>query len=589
MTRRSKVVLAFFLIGVAIVAVSLVVLAFTWKGERRVAGGTVLELDLTVPLLEQAPEGPFGSLLMQKRLRLRDAVEALQAASHDDKVVGLVAKVTPEGIGIAGIEELRDAVAAFRASGKRTIAWADTFGEVLPANGAYYLASAFDEVYIQPSGDVGLTGLQLTAPFVRGTLDKIGVQPQFSQRYEYKNAPNTFTDTAFTEPHRRAMDELAASIYDHMVSEIARARKLNVGELRAAIDRGPFLGEEAKKAGLVDGLLYRDEVYTRAEKLAKGRDANFLYLRSYWERIDKPWSRGDKAIALVYGVGDVMRGRSESDPFLGTVVMGGDTVAAALRAASEADDVAAIILRVDSPGGSYVASDTVWREVMRARKRGKPVIASMGNVAASGGYFVAMAADKIVAQPSTITGSIGVYGGKMVTSDLWKKLGITFDSVQRGEHADMWSTVEPFDEDEWTKFNQWLDRVYVDFTTKAADGRHMKLERLQELAKGRVWSGLDAKRHGLVDELGGYPTALRLARQAAHLAPDADVEVREYPRPRNAFEEIFAQDRDNSDEEGAGVVRALAKLQPLLRALRDAGVLGEEPPQALRAPDVSVR
>ena len=201
-----------------------------------------------------------------------------------------------------------------------------------------------------------------------------------------------------------------------------------------------------------------------------------------------------------------------------------------------------------------------------------------------------MAADKIVAQPSTITGSIGVYGGKMVTSDLWKKLGITFDSVQRGEHADMWSTVEPFDEDEWAKFNQWLDRVYVDFTTKAAEGRRMKLERLQELAKGRVWSGLDAKRHGLVDELGGYPTALRLARQAAHLAPDADVEVREYPRPRNAFEEIFEQDRDNSEEEGAHAVRALAALQPLLRALRDAGVLGEEPPpQVLRAPDVAVR
>ena len=367
MTRRSKVMLAFFLIGAAIVAVSLVVLAFAWGGQRRVPGGTVLELDLTMPLLEQTPEGPFGTLLMQKRLRLRDAVEALQAASKDDKVVGLVAKVTPQGIGIAGIEELRDAVQAFRASGKRTIAWADTFGEVLPANGAYYLASAFDEVYIQPSGDVGLTGLHVTSPFVRGTLDKIGVQPQFSQRYEYKNAPDTFTDTAFTEPHRRALDELAASIYDHMVAEIARARKLDAAALRAAIDRGPFLGEEAKKAGLVDGLLYRDEVYARAEKLAPGREASFLYLRKYWERSDKPWSRGDKAIALVYGVGDVMRGKSESDPLFGTVVMGGDTVAAALRAASEADDVAAIILRVDSPGGSYVASDTVWREVMRAR------------------------------------------------------------------------------------------------------------------------------------------------------------------------------------------------------------------------------
>jgi protease-4 len=597
MTRRSKVMLLFFLVGAAIVVVSLVVLAFAWRGGERVRAGTVLELDLSVPLLEQQPEGPFGSLFMHKRLRLRDAVEALQAAAADDKVVGLVAKVTPQGIGIAGIEELRDAVAAFGAAGKRTIAWADTFGEVLPANGAYYLASAFDEIYIQPSGDVGLTGLQLTTPFVRGTLDKIGVQPQFSQRYEYKNAPDTFTDTGFTPAHREALDALTASIFDHMVDEIARARKLKVDELRAAIDGGPFLGEEAKTAGLVDGLLYRDEVYARAEKLAqgrnqgrqRGRDARFLYLRRYWERSERPWSRGDKAIALVYGVGDVMRGKSESDPLFGTVIMGGDTVAAALRAASEADDVAAIVLRVDSPGGSYVASDTVWREVVRAKKRGKPVIASMGDVAASGGYFVAMAADKIVAHPGTITGSIGVYGGKMVTSDLWKKLGITFDSVQRGEHADMWSTVEPFDEDEWAKFNLWLDRVYVDFTRKAAEGRKLSLEQLQALAKGRVWSGADAKRLGLVDELGGYPAALRLARRAANLAPDADVEVREYPRPRSAFEELFEQDRDNSEEEGARAVRALRELQPLLRALRDAGLLGEQPPQVLRAPDVAVR
>jgi protease IV len=523
-------------------------------------------------------------------MRLRDVVEALHAAAHDDKVVGLVARVSPEGTGLAGIEELRDAVAAFRKAGKPAVAWTDTFGEVTPANGAYYLATAFSEIYIQPSGDVGLTGLQLTSMFLRGTLDKIGVQPQFAQRYEYKNAPNSFTDTAYTPAHRESLDALAGSIFDHMVGEMARARKLAPHRLRETIDRGPLLGKEALEAHLVDGLLYRDEVYARVARLGgKGR-TQLLYLRRYWDRIEHPWSRGDKTIALVYGVGDVMRGKSDADPLLGTVTMGSDTVAAALRAAAEAPDVAAIVLRVDSPGGSYVASDTIWREVVRARKRGKPVIASFGDVAASGGYFVAMAADKIVAHPATITGSIGVYGGKMITRDLWGKLGITFDSVQRGEHADMWSGVDAMDDDEWAKFNGWLDRVYEDFTRKAAEGRHLDLAKLQELAKGRVWSGVDAKHRGLVDELGGYETALRLAKQAAHLAPDADVEVREYPRPRNAFEEVFGEGRESSDEEGARAVEKLAAaLRPALRALREAGLLGQEAPQVLRASELSVR
>ncbi|HXT52731.1 MAG TPA: signal peptide peptidase SppA [Thermoanaerobaculia bacterium] len=590
MRRRSKVILAFFAIAAVVVVTAVGVLVWAGWRESRVPQRAVLELDLSTPLLEQRPEGPFAGVF-DRRMRLRDVIEALHAAAADKKVVGLVARVNPQGIGLAGIEELRDAVAVFRRAGKPAIAWTDTFGEGTPANGAYYLATAFDQIYIQPSGDVGLTGLELTSLFLRGTLDKIGVQPQFAQRYEYKNAPNTFTDTAFTPAHRESMDALAGSIFDHMVDEIAQARRVSVEQLRASIDAGPMLGAEAVGAKLVDGLLYRDEVYERVEKLGgKGGAPQLLYLRKYWERIQHPWSRGDKTIALVYGVGDVMRGKSDSDPLTGTVVMGSDTVAAALRAASEAPDVAAIVLRVDSPGGSYVASDTIWREVVRARKRGKPVIASFGDVAASGGYFVAMAADKIVAHPGTITGSIGVYGGKMVTRDLWGKLGITFDSVQRGAHADMWSGIEPMDEDEWAKFNGWLDRVYADFTKKAADGRHMSLPRLQELAKGRVWSGVDAKQRGLVDELGGYETALRLAKQAAHLAPDAQVEVREYPRPRSPFDEIFDKGRESSEEEGAETLaRAMTALRPALRALRDAGLLGPEAPQVLRASELSLR
>jgi protease-4 len=591
MARPWKVALV--LVAIGMVVVLLAGAALVWVGWRtsRVPRGTLLEVELSAPLLEQVPTSGVASLLMEKRMRLRDVVEALHAAAADPRITGLVAHVEPEGLGLAAIEELRDAVAVFRAAGKPTVAWADTFGEITPANGAYYLASAFDHVYIQPSGDVGLTGLELTAMFLRGTLDKIGVTPQFAQRYQYKNAPNSYTETAFTPAHRESMDVLTASIFDHLVDEIARARHLKPEVLRAAIDRGPMLGKEAVDAKLVDGLLYRDEVYERAAKLAGSKgEPRLLYLRKYWERTDGPWSDGGRTIAVVYGVGDVLRGRSDYDPVFGTITMGSQTVAGALRAAAEDDDVAAVVLRVDSPGGSYVASDTIWREVVRTRKRGKPVIASFGDVAASGGYFVAMAADKIVAHPSTITGSIGVYGGKMVTRELWGKLGISFDSVRRGDHADMWSSIETFDEDEWIKFNAWLDRVYADFTTKVAQGRKLRPERVQELARGRVWSGVDALRLGLVDALGGYDAALRLAKQEAGIAPGAKVEIREYPRSKGAFEEIFGESEENSESQASdAALRALEALRPGLRALRDAGVLGQRPPQVLRATELTLR
>src|ERR1051325_1109676 len=254
MTRPWKFALAFLALGAFIIVAAFGVLVWAGWRESRVPGRTVLEVDFSAPYLEQRPEGPFGAVF-DRRMRLRDVVEALHAAAADSKVVGLVARVSPEATGLAGIEELRDAVAAFRASGKPAIAWTDTLGEVTPANGSSYPPPAFYQIYIRPSGDVGLTGLELTSLFRRGTLDKIGVEPQFAQRYEYKNAPNTFTETAFTPAHRESMDELAGSIFDHMVAEIAKARKIAPEGLRAAIDHGPLLADEAMKAKLVDGLL----------------------------------------------------------------------------------------------------------------------------------------------------------------------------------------------------------------------------------------------------------------------------------------------------------------------------------------------
>ena len=582
--RSSFLPILLILFILAILVAGVGALAW-WLSSEEVPKRTLLEVDLGETLVEYLPGGdPFAALLMEETLRQRDFVDSLSAAAEDDNVVGLVARVTPSGIGLAQLDEVRDAILAFRAAGKPAVAYADTFGEVLPANGTYYLASAFDEVYIQPSGDVGLTGLSAQSPFVRGTLDKIGVVPQWSTRYEYKTAGNIFTETAFTEPEREALDRLIGSIWDHLVGGIAEARDVDPARLRELIDSGPILGPQAEAEGLVDGLLYRDQVYDRIRELAAGddgdpEDARLLYLHKYAGRAKKPYAKGDHTLALVYAVGAVQRGASRYDPFSGSFVMGSDSVAAALRQATEDDKVEAIVLRVDSPGGSYVASDTIWHEVERAQEAGKPVVVSMANLAASGGYFVSMGADKIVAEPGTITGSIGVLAGKFDAAEMWGKLGVSFDKVQRGENAEMWSGVEPFDEAEWAQLNAWLDRVYDDFTTKAAEGRGMELAALREVAKGRVWSGVDALELGLVDELGGLDTAIRLAAAEAGLDADASLRLREYPGRRSPWQTLFAEGPDNSESAAtrAAMLAVVERLRPAVVAAERLGLLGERP------------
>jgi protease-4 len=275
----------------------------------------------------------------------------------------------------------------------------------------------------------------------------------------------------------------------------------------------------------------------------------------------------------------VTRGKSDYDPVQGSQNMGSETVAGAIRAAAEDNDVKAILFRVDSPGGSYVASDTIWREVVRARQAGKPVIVSMGNVAGSGGYFVAMAANKIVAQPGTITASIGVLGGKMLTSGLWDKVGLSWDEVHQGQNATMFTGTQDYTPAEWGRFEAWLDRVYLDFTSKVADGRKLPKEKVLEIAKGRIWSGEDAKNLGLVDELGGYDTALKLAKKAIGVSENDEVKIVVYPRPKSFFKNLMdRRGADNSDQEAVGqtLARVLADVQPMARKLRAVGITNND-------------
>ncbi|HET6818764.1 MAG TPA: signal peptide peptidase SppA [Mycobacteriales bacterium] len=495
---------------------------------RQHSAPILLELDLSHPLVEHEPDDPIAKLRSRGKPRLRPILKALHEAGDDHRVVGLVAKVGDTSMSLAHAQEIRDAVGAFAASGKPTIAWTDTFGESGNGTVPYFLATGFGEIWLQPTGELNLAGVVAEVAFLRGALDKLGVEPQIGQRYEYKNAADRIVATGFTDAHREALDRIAGSAWEQITEAIAKARGLAVDEVSRLADRAPLFADEALAARLVDHAGYRDEVYAAARRGAGG-DVRLLFA-DRWSPNTSPVTKvvrrvRDKdapGVALVDGFGGIVTGRSRRSPLQGRL-MGSYTVAAAIRAAVSDEKTRAIVFRVDSPGGSAVASDTIWREVACARQSGKPVVVSMGAVAGSGGYYVACNADQIVAQPGTLTGSIGVLGGKPVTTGLTDRLGLRYDAVQRGAHARLTSTHVPYDDSQRERLEAMLDRVYDDFTRKVADGRGMSREAVHDVARGRVWTGADAAGIGLVDTLGGLRDAARIARSRAGLPPDAPV------------------------------------------------------------------
>jgi protease-4 len=498
---------------------------------QRQTAPLILELDLTDGVPEGPVTDPLSAVLSMRKIRLPDLIEGLHRAASDDRVRALVVKVGGGRIGLARMQEIREAVAGFRGSGKLTVAWAETFGEFTHGNLPYYLATAFDRIYLQPSGALGLTGVAVEQLFLHDALAKIGVGFQSAKRYEYKTAADQLTERGFTGPAREAAERLAVSVVEQLSAAIAERRGKTVEEARALLDRGPFLAGDALAEGLVDALGYRDEVYAAVRKEA-GPDAILQYVGRYQrahllaQRARRLPNPRERFVAVIYASGPIRQGRSSRGP--GGGAMGSDTVASALRSATSDQRVRAVLLRVNSPGGSGVASDTIWREVVRTRAAGKPVVVSMSDVAASGGYYISMAADVIVAQPGTLTGSIGVITFKPVLEEALDRAGITTDSVAEGARARMFSPTHPFTQDEWDRINAWLDAAYRDFIEKAAAGRRMPVERMHELARGRVWTGADAAGNGLVDELGGMADAAEIARRRAGLPAGAP--LRAYPR-----------------------------------------------------------
>ncbi len=537
----------------------------------------VLTFDLAAGVIEVKPDNPLSRVSLGPSTVLREMLDTLEAAGADPRVKGLFVRLGRGAPGLALIQELRDAVTDFRASGKPAIAFAETFGEAGDGTQHYYLASAFDRVWLQPSGDVGLTGFSLQSPFLRGILDEIGVEPQFGQRGPFKGAAAFMTETALPAPQRANLQRLLDSWLGQVTRGIASARGLSANAVAGLIDSAPIDAKRALKAGLIDSLGYLDAAESHALTAAGVEDdggrENFVTLADFARRREAPAPSGE-TVALIHGLGPVVLDAGENDPVFGRLTMGADTLTGAFRAALDEPEVKAIVFRIDSPGGSYVASDTIWHEVMRARQGGVPVIVSMGGVAASGGYFAAAPAHAIVAQPGTVTGSIGVVTGKLVLSGLWDRLGVNWDGVKAGARADIWSPNREFTAAEWTQVQASLDRVYEDFTGKVAEGRGLPLEKVLSVAGGRVWTGADALAAGLVDALGGYRKAFSLAREAAGLDPEAPIQVRVFPEARDPVK-AFLEDALGEALEVPGIGALVRGLARIVRALDPAVTLLE--------------
>ena len=534
MARRGFAII-FTLLGLAVLlSVAAFVVLYALVGrEPAVPRDAMLVLRVGGNLAEVAPADVVGYLRGVRAPTVRSIVDDLRKAKVDARVKSVLLKPTGFQSPLWGkVQEIRDAVLDFKQSGKPIYAHLEYAGDR-----EYYLASAADKVFLMPVSSLDLQGVATYALFLRGTFDKIGAYPDLHHIGEYKTATNTFTEKGFTPAHREMDESLNRDLYEQIIRDVGDSREKTEAEMRALLDQGPFLPEDALAAGLVDAIAYEDQVDDElegaAERRLEGDDYSHVSLGSLG------LNRGPR-IAVIYIAGAIAGGRNGYDPIYGAVA-GSDTVIEHIRQARRDASVRAIVLRIDSPGGTTIASDAIWRELMitKNERADRPLIASMSDVAASGGYYVAMPAQVIVAQPSTLTGSIGIFGGKIVTGGVYEKLGANIEATSIGRHAEINSPARPYNADELKKLHEQLQAFYDQFVEKVAQARQTTPERIDALAQGRVWTGRQARQNGLVDELGGLDRAIAIAKQQANIPQDSEVELVVFP-PRKSFYEIVS-------------------------------------------------
>ena len=496
----------------------------------------VLSLDLRDVPSESTSSSLLGGNLFGGKRDIVETVQLLWQAADDPRVVGLFVDIGDESAGLGRVQELRQAIAHFRGKGKFAIGFAESLGSGGTHFSDYYLASALEQIWLQPSGGFAVAGLAIETPFIKDGLDRLGVRVEGGKRYEYKSAPDTFLDTAYPPPARENLQQLLDSLYGQFVSDVARERHIEPAKVRQLIDSVPFDSEKALRERLVDRIGYRgdalDEVRTRA-----GNNRTLVTLSDYASDAARPKPRGE-TVALVRITGAIMSGSPSRGPLDDDNIATAEDVVDALDQAATSKAVKAIVLRIDSPGGTYPAADAIADAVGRARSAGKPVIVSMGDVAASGGYLAALRADVIVAQPTTITASIGVFGIWPVATELLASLGVNVERLSVGTNAGMYSLFQPPTTAQRAAIQRQLDEIYADFTRQVGEARKLEGNRLDAVARGRVFSGTDAKKAGLIDELGGLQLALNIAKAKGGIDESRQVELRSYPPDSDRWEKI---------------------------------------------------
>ena len=542
MSKSTKVLLLLggVFLALLIVAVIAVIYAVSTMGRPNVADNSVLVLNVSGNLPDYVAEEPLAKALgIGQPQSFTGLLTQLRKAKVDKRIGAVLLDIDFPGIGWGKADELRDAIKEFRASGKPVYAYME-----IGTNREYYIATAADRVFLPPPGDLYINGLAAEAMFYKGSLDKLGIEADVIQiGPKYKNAPKEMSDG-----QREVINAILDEYFTRFTTGVAEARKKSVEDVKALVDDAPYNAVQAKSLGLIDDALYREQVDEALKTQLGYRSEDKLRTVSGGQYREIPsdtlgLNNGEK-VAIIYASGGIMPGRSGSGPLSGETV-GSDTVVSAVNDAARDTSVKAIVLRVDSPGGSALASDLIWNAIENAKKK-KKVVVSMSDVAASGGYYIACNADRIVAEPSSITGSIGVFMGKPVIKGLYDWLGITNEYVMRGRNAGIFRETEKWTPEEREKMVAQTNSIYFDnFVPKVSKGRGKSVEEVNTLGQGRVWTGTQAKQNGLIDDFGGLERAIDIAKELAGLPADKDVRRVVFPAPRPYLEELFGSDEDS--------------------------------------------
>jgi protease IV len=557
----KKLLLIFVLLAAVAVFATAAGILLGGRGGLTAGGPTVLVWRLAGPVLEQqAPRLPFTG--GPESGSLAELYPALRAARQDPGVRGLAVYIQDADFGLAKAQELRRQLLGLRRAGKFVECFLETVGEGSNGTLEYYLASACERIHLAPAGDLNLLGLYTESRFLRGTFDKLKIDPEFNHVGRYKSAVETYTRNEFTPESKEAIAAILDGYFSQIVSAIAEARRKTPYEIKWLIDGAPFSAAEAVKRGLIDQLSYPDQFRDHLKKRL-GREPAYLAIEDY-----RPArSLSARRIAVVFALGTLVRGHGGTAPWTEETFLGSDDMAALLRNMAEDDSISSVVLRIDSPGGSALAADLILREVGKLKDK-KPVVVSMSDMAASGGYYIAARATKIVAEPATLTGSIGVYGGKLVTRRFEEEvLGVGHDAQKRGTNADIYSPLQPNSQQQETRLQQLMLRTYAAFIDHVAAGRRMNRPAVEGVAGGRVWTGAAARRIGLVDELGGLDKAVDIARQEAGIRSGETVVVDFYPPPPSWLDLFFARREPRLPAALAEVAAALEAGPPRLLQL----------------------